>query len=140
MTTTKIQATPQNINVAIMNIAEYAKAKGYDFNMKDIPTLRENHLAFWQGKPLEFDSNRKKKICSNYLTRFSKKITMSQANRFIHFIWRHVLKNDGTAPEVKYSKRELEIRAAKKAWKAANTAAETLRLAYKDVKGDYYKQ
>ena len=135
----KIEATPQNINDTITNIVEYAKAKGYDFDAKDISTFRETPIAFWQGKSLEFESKRKKKTCSNYLTRFSRKITMSQANRFLHFLWRHVLKNEGTAPEIKYSQRELDIRAARKTWKAAEKAAEELRLAYKNIKGDFYK-
>lgn len=139
MTTTKIEATPQNINDAIMNIAEYAKAKGYEFDTTDVPSFRENPLAFWQGKVLEFESKGKKKTCSNYLTRFGKHITMSQANRFLHFMWRHVLKNEGKVPEIKYSQRELDIRNAKKAWNTANAAAETLRIAYKTIKGDFYK-
>ena len=139
MTTEKIEATPQNINNAITNIAEYAKAKGYEFDITDISTFRENPLAFWQGKSLQFDSKRKKKVCSNYLTRFSKKISMSQANRFLHFLWKHILKNEKKAPNVKYSQRELDIRAARKAWKIANTTAESLRIAYKDIKGDFYK-
>lgn len=126
----KIEATPQNINDAITNIAEYAKAKKYEFDTTDISTFSET---------IEFDSKRKKKICSNYLTRFSKKISMSQANRFLHFLWRHVLKNKGTAPELKYSQKELDIRAARKTWKAAEKAAEELRLAYKNIKGDFYK-
>jgi len=137
---TKVQATPENINDAIINIAEYAKAKEYEFNMEDVPTLREMPLAFWQGKSLEFDSKRQKKTCSNYLTRLNKKIHMSQANRFLHFMWKHVLKMEGTAPGIKYSQRELDIRAARKAWKVANATAETLRLAYKNIKGNFYKQ
>jgi hypothetical protein len=130
MTTTKIEVTTQNINDAINNITEYAKSNKYEFDTKDVSEF---------DKAIEFDSKSKKKICSNYLTRFGRKITMSQANRFIHFMWRHVLKKEGKAPEMKYSERELDIRAAKKSWKAANDAAEALRITYKEIKGDFYK-
>ena len=130
MTTTKIEVTTQNINDAIMNIAEYAKNNNYEF---DTNAVSEFNSA------IQFDSKSKKKICSNYLTRFGRKITMSQANRFMHFMWRHVLKKEGKAPEMKYSQRELDIRAAKKSWKAANDAAEALRIAYREIKGDFYK-
>lgn len=143
MTTTRsqqVEATPQNINDAILHIGEYAKSKGYVFNEKDVPEFRENSLAFWQGIKLEFGSKSKMKVCRNYLTRLDKNITMGTANRFLHFIWRHVMKKDGNAPRVEFSATEQKIRASKKAWRTAQAESDRLLLEYKALKGDFYKK
>jgi hypothetical protein len=110
MTTTKVEATPQNINDAVVRIAEYAKAKGYQFNESEVP-FREQNIAFWQGRKY----------------------------RFLHYLWRHVMKMDGQSPRVEYSEREQKIKAARKAWKAAQAEAEKLQKEYKEIKGDFYK-
>lgn len=139
MTTTKVEATPQNINDAVARIAEYAKEKGYQFNESEVPAFREQSLAFWQGRKLSFESKSQEKVCRNYLTRFTKSISMSQANRFLHYLWRHVMKMDGQPPRVEYSEREQKIKAARKAWKTAQAEAEKLQAEYKTIKGDFYK-
>lgn len=137
--TTQVEATPQNINDAIALIAKYAKYKGYTFNENDVPAFRENSLAFWQGRKLEFQSKSQMKVCRNYLTRFNRKVTMAQANMFIHFMYRGVMKLDGPVPKIQYSEQEQKIRAAKKAWKIVQIESDRLLSVYKETKGDYFK-
>jgi len=136
---TQVEATPQNINDTIFMISQYANDKGYVFNESTMPAFRENSLAFWQGKKLEFDSKTKKKVCHNYLTRLSKNVTMRQANLFLHFMWRQIMKIEGPVPKIQPSEREFKIRQARKAWKTAFTESEKLRNEYKEIKGDFFK-
>lgn len=136
--TTHIEPTAQNVNKAMAAIEKYAADNGYVMN-GEMPRFKERLDQLFK-KTLEFQSNNQKKIVRNYLTRFSRKISRSQANRFMHLLWRHVLKQDGQAPYVELSETEQKIKAAKLAWKAARDHADKLLMEYKQTKGDFYKK
>lgn len=122
------QPTVENIHAAFEKIKEYAKAHDYVISpyLAPLPTV-------------EFDSKRQMKIVRNYINRFEKHITMSQANKFLHFLFKRVYKLD-KAPRIEYGAKERKIQEAKKAWKAAQAEANKLLLAYKQEKGDFYKK
>lgn len=126
METKQIAATKANVELAINNIKAYAQEKGYQ--IKGNFTLGE----------LKFDSKNKEKVCRNYLWRLDKKMGMSVANRFLHFLFKKALKND-TAPYIDYSEKELKIKEAKRAWNKLKLEAEKLQEAYKLEKGNFYK-
>jgi hypothetical protein len=127
METKQIEATKANVELAINNIKKYAEEKGYqvkgDFTSGD----------------LKFESKSKEKVCRNYLWRLDKKMGMSVANRFLHFLYKKVYKTE-TAPSIDYSEKELKIKEARKAWRKLKEEAEKLQAAYKLEKGTFYKQ
>lgn len=135
METIKTSATAENINKAIDKIKAYAKEKGYEIKSPINPGELPRYY-----KPITFDSKKQEKTCSNYLDKMQKKMGMRIANTFMHFMHRKVFKFDTEVPRLDYSKRELEIKAAKKEWKEANALAETLLKKYKETKGDFYKK
>lgn len=63
---------------------------------------------------------------------------MSVANRFLHFLFKKVLKVEN-APYIDYSEKELKIKEAKNAWRKMKIEAEKLQEAYKLEKGTFYK-
>lgn len=137
MKTTKIEATKANIDKAINDIQKYAASKGYQF----LGELKKDGIlsSLFGGDKPKFESKSQEKVCNNYLSRLDRGVRMSTANRFLHFLYKHVYKLE-TAPRVDYSQRELEIRASRKAYVAAKVEAEKLRLKYKEIKGDFYKK
>lgn len=130
-----VQPTKENIEAAFTKITEFAKSNGYvvEGEMK-LPT---NLLGI--KKSPEFNSKSQAKVVQNYLTRLDRKVTMGQANRFLHMLFKHVYEQD-KAPKIEFSERELKIRASRKAWKKAQAEADKLQAEYKANKGDFYKK
>ena len=127
---TPIEPTVQNLEMIFSKIAQYADAKGYQ--MKDKALLLD-------PKTPNFKSNNQRKLVRNHCTRLNDKITMSHANRFLHLIFKNIYGVE-KAPRVEYSEKELKIKANKKAWKKLQAEADVALKAYKDEKGDFYKQ
>ena len=139
-TTTKIvfvEPTKENIEATIEKIVKYAQSQGYqilgDFKKKD------SLLGKIFGSDPKFDSKKQLKACRKYLTRIDKKIGMSISNRFLHFLYKKVYKMDDS-PRIEYSQKELKIREAKKKWREAQKISDSLRLKYKEEKGDFFKK
>lgn len=130
-----VQPTKENIEAALVKITEFAKSNGYtvEGEMK-LPT---NMLGI--KKAPEFKSKSQAKVVQNYLTRLDRKISMSQANRFLHMLFKHIYGLD-KAPRIEYSEQELKIKATRKAWKKAQLEADRLLAEYKTTKGDFYKK
>lgn len=134
-TTTLVEATIENIKKTFEAIEQFAKEKGYQIkgNLK-VPT---NLLGI--SKKVEFDSKNQLKVLKKYLTRLNRKITLRQANMFLHFLFQKGYHSTESIPYVEFSERELKIQEARKAWKVAAAKAEEARLAYRTAKGDFYK-
>lgn len=127
METKQIAATKENVEIAINNIKKFAEERGYQITGK------------FQEGTLAFDSKSKEKVLMNYLWRLSQKVTMAQANKMLHFLYKKVYKlQDG--PKIDYSEKEIKIKAARKAWKKAQAEADRLLSEYKKEKGDFYKK
>lgn len=134
-----VQPTAQNINDTIVLIEKYAKDKGYQLIKFDqIPPFGESRLTFWKTK-LKFPSKTQEKVMRDFVTRLHKNVTMSQANRFLHRLWKHVLGDDSRAPKVEYSQHELKIKESRRKWREAKITADKLQGEYKEIKGNFYK-
>jgi len=129
METKQIAATKANVELAINNIKKYAEGKGYQV-IGDFSDRGPGELTF--------ESKSKEKVCRKYLWRLEKKMGMSCANRFLHFLYKKVYKFD-KAPKVEYSEKELKIQQARRAWKKMQIEAEKLQAAYKLEKGTFFK-
>jgi hypothetical protein len=132
---TYVEPTEANVAEAISAIAEFAKQNEYQIKGE----LKMPTNMFGMTKSLEFESLSKKKVLRDYLTRLNRKMSLRNANRFLHFLFKKIYKLD-EAPKVDLSEKEVKIQAAKKVWKETAKAAELLRLAYVTEKGDYYKK
>ena len=135
MKTQKIEATKTNVEHAISLIEQYAQSKGNQI-LGEIK--KEGFLSKLFSQNLTFESKPHEKVLRNYLTRLEKKIGMALANKFLHFLYKKVYKQD-SAPRVEYCEQELKIKAARKAWRIALSEAKRLEIAYKETKGNFYK-
>ena len=135
MKTQKIEATKTNVERAISLIEQYAQSKGYQI-LGEIK--KEGFLSKLFSQNLTFESKSHEKVLRNYLTRLEKKIGMALANKFLHFLYKKVYKQD-SAPRVEYCEQELKIKAARKAWRFVLSEAKRLEIAYKETKGNFYK-
>lgn len=128
-----LEANTTNIESTFKKIQEYANEKGYriEGNLKQ-PT---NLIGL---SKISFDSGRQRKTVRNYINRLDKKVNISTANKFLHFLYKKVYKM-GEAPRIELSEQETKIQAARKAWKKAFAESEKLRLEYRKLKGDFYK-
>src|ERR1035437_6340683 len=110
----QIEATKENVELAINKIKEYSNTKGYQVKgeFKEAGFFEK----FIGSSKIKFDSKSQEKVCKNYLWRLEQKIGMQNANRFLHFLYRKVYKLD-KAPYVDYSEKELKIKESRKAWK-----------------------
>lgn len=82
-------------------------------------------------------SGKQKKRINAGARHFSQRPTLRSANRFLHTIFRKVLKAQPV--KIQLSEKETKIQDARKAWKNAMLKAEELRLVYKAEKGNFYK-
>jgi len=136
METKQIAATKENVEIAINKIKEFATEKGYQIIGE---FKKEGVLSTIFGSSLKFESKSKEKVLRTYLWRLDQRVTMAQANKFLHFLYKKVYKLD-SAPRIEYSEKELKIKEARKAWKKVQAEAEKLLLEYKNEKGDFYKK
>jgi len=132
--TIMMEANVTNIEATFKKIQEMSDAKGY--TVKGDMTLTNKLPA--AGK-IHFDSKRKMKVTRNYINRLNERASMSQANMFLHFLFKRILGLD-SAPRIEYSEKERKIQNARKAWKVAQVAADKLHLEYTTEKGDFYKK
>jgi len=136
MESKQIMATKENVELAINNIKKYAEEKGYQIKGE---FKQEGFLSSLFGSSkITFESKSKEKVCRNYLWRLEKKMGMSIANRFLHFLYKKTYKLE-QAPKVDYSDKEIKIQEARKAWKKLQKESELLMAAYKAEKKDFYK-
>jgi flagellar biosynthesis chaperone FliJ len=82
--------------------------------------------------------NQRKKL-KNKINGCIHKKSMRAINTFLHFLHRHVYKETTTAPCVKVSEKEERIQKARKEYVEARKLAMEYHKAYKDEKGDFYK-
>lgn len=123
----QIAATTENVESAISKIKIFATDNGYQV------------LGIFETGTLTFDSKRKEKAVKKYLWKLDNKVTMAQANLFLHFLYKKVYKLDKT-PRIEYSEKELKIKNAKKAWKKVREESDKLKIAYFQEKGDFYRK
>ena len=83
-------------------------------------------------------SKRKIKRMNRNINWVLEKPSISNINRFFHFICTKVLE---TIKRVKVilSEREIEIQEARKRWKDVQNVEQELLKRYKEIKGDFYK-
>lgn len=134
MQTVLIEPTVQNIEKSFDQIKAYAANKGCQLKGNlQLPTK-----MLGGTKAPQFESKRQKKAIAWYLTRIDQKPGMRLINTYLNFLFKRVYKLTDV-PFMEYSDKELKIKQARKAWKAAATEAERLRLAYRAEKGSFYK-
>jgi hypothetical protein len=126
MNNKQVQATQQNIDLAIDAIKNFANERGFQV------------LGDFNHGELKFSSKNREKVVSRYLWKISTGPSMASANRFLHFLYKKIYGFD-QAPRVDFSQKELAIKAARKKWKEAARLAEELRVKYREEKGDFYK-
>lgn len=83
--------------------------------------------------------NQRKKL-KNKINGCICKQTLRAINTFLHFLHKHVYKENTSAPEVRVSEKEEKIQAARKKYVEARNLAIKLYAEYKTEKGDFYKQ
>lgn len=130
-----IEPTRENIEKVFSLIREFAVSKGYE--IKGELKLPTNMLGI--TKSILFESKSIQKVVRTYLTRLCTKVTMGQANRFLHMFFKKVLKSDDQAPRVEYCEKERQIRDARKLYRTSMRTTEKLQKEYKEIKGDFYK-
>lgn len=130
-----IAADVNGIQGAFKKIEEFVKERGFllEGDLK-LPT----NLIGITKKP-EYETKGRMKVVRTYINRLDNKVSMSQANRFLHFLFKHIYKLD-QAPKIEYSKKEQKIKELGKAWRKLNKEAEAARIQYVLEKGDFYKQ
>jgi hypothetical protein len=136
-----VEPTKANIEATIEKIKQYALDKGYQFK-GDVKKegLLNKAMSFFSNSEIKFESKSQSKVCRDYLTRLDRKMGMSLANRFLHFLYKKVYKSTDAAPFIEYSEKELKIKQSRKEWKKLQAEAEKMLAAYKQEKGDYYKK
>jgi flagellar biosynthesis chaperone FliJ len=87
---------------------------------------------------ISFESQKKSKVFRKYLTKLSHNMSQKIINRFLHFLYKKIYKED-TSPRVLLSEKETKIQDARKAWKNHQIESERLLNLYKEEKGDFYK-
>ena len=132
---TVVEPTKENVEAVFASIQKYASEKGYQ--IKGELKLPTNLLGM--TKAIKFESKSHMKVIRNYVTTLNKGVRMGRANRFLHALFKGVYGLEH-APRIEYSDKELEIRAARKAWKKADTEAQLLLKKYKEIKGTFYKK
>lgn len=132
-----IEANKQNIEQAIENIKQFATDK----NFQILGEFKKDGFlqSIFSNNKITFESKSKEKVCRNYLTRLQKKMGMSLANRFLHFLYKKVYKLD-KAPRIEYSEQELKIQAARTAWKKSLAETTKLLAEYKTSKKGFYSK
>jgi len=132
-----LEANTENVQATFEKIKKYADEKGYRL----VGELKLPTNLIGITKSMTFDSGKQKKVLRNYINRLDKHVTMGNANRFLHFLFKKVYKIDtSNAPSMEYSEKETKIREARRAWVKARTEAEKLRVVYRKEKGDFYKK
>jgi hypothetical protein len=129
-----VEPTKENLIMVLGKINQYVLDKGYRIEGE----LKLPSTIFATKAPI-FKSVSQKKLVRSYCTRLCTHMTMSQVNKFLHLLFKHVYKEAG-APRIEYSEQECKIKAARKAWKELDTKAKLLLKEYKTVKGNFYKK
>jgi len=137
-TTTLVEANKQNIEKAFDAIRKFAEENGYQ--LKGELKMPTNMLGV--KKDPKFVSMSQEKVVKHFLTRLDRKVTMREANKFLHFLHKNIEPFSATKekPYIDYPEQMLKIWRYRTTWKKAQEEAEKLRLAYKIEKGDYFKK
>lgn len=81
---------------------------------------------------------RKRKVLRRYMYYIKVHPTLDSVNKFLHFLFKEVLKSDARVKVVKSEKEQL-IQKKRQEYKAALKILIEKRQAYKEEKGDFYK-
>lgn len=129
-----LEANTSNIENTFKKIQQFVTDNNYRIEGElKMPT---NFIGL--NKSLKFESKRQMKVARNYINRLDKKINISTANKFLHFLFKKIYQLE-KAPKILLSEKEIKIQDARKAWKKAAAEAEKLRLTYRNEKSDFYK-
>jgi hypothetical protein len=131
----KPEAIADLLMESLVDSLAFAERVGYRIN-GDLPEREAilDHL-------LDTSQSQNKRLIKWHF-RLKRKLSMRSANRFLHAVCVKLLAYDADVDvaRIDYSEREAAIKAARKAWVKARDEAETLRLAYVEEKGDFYRQ
>jgi len=125
------------IIVTIENIEKWAKDNNYrlkgDFNSFKISLMGNE-------KFITISKNKRKKI-NQYIFSLERKITMRNANSFLHFIYKTMNNNEpNSSIKIIISEKEEKIQMLRKQWLKMRNESDILLKSYKDEKGDFYKK
>lgn len=111
-------ATFANVQTTINKIKQYVKENGYQFkdgaNLSEITETKFNE-ALSDFKHMSF---RKRKKLVNAMAAIEKHATLENINKFLHFLFKTVLKSESRVRVIK-SDKEIAIEAKRKAYKDA---------------------
>jgi len=137
MTKTNFTMTTDNfkegINEFLTKLKRYADFMDYqvtgDINFDELKDLK--------GAIGNLSLSQKKKLRNNLISA-DHKMTLRTINRFLHFLYKAVLKSD-VRVRVKPSVQDEEIQMKRKEWVTARDKAQVALFLYKKTKGDFYK-
>lgn len=132
---TMIEANVESIEATFKKIRDFATSNNYVIEGE----LKHPTNMLGIKKTLSFDSRKQMKVVRNFINRFNERVSIGQANRFLHFLFRKIYKTDGAVPKVKFSEKQIKIQATRDAWKKMRDEAEKARVAYVTEKGDFFK-
>ena len=138
MNKTNFKMTTDNfeneINEFVTKLKRYVEFMDYqvtgDVNFDELKDLKSGigNLSLSQKKKL-----RNNLVSANY------KMTLRTINRFLHFLYKAVLKTDKRV-RIKPSVKDEEIQMKRKEWVEARDKAQVALFLYKKTKGDFYKK
>jgi hypothetical protein len=120
------------IDQTMLRIKEYVK-----FNEYQIHGNIEEKLNL--DAALKDATLRKRKTLRRYMYHIEQHPTLPTVNKFLHFLFKTVLKSDVRVRVLK-SEQELEIQKRRKEFKDALKVMLEKKQAYLDSKGDFYKK
>lgn len=124
------------IQKTITQIDAFVKAKDYQF--KDRKGL-DNIIESVFNAAYRDLSNKKSKRLAKYIWLVENFPSLTNINKFLHFLFTKVMKSDLRVRIIK-SDKELAIEAKRKAYKDALAVVRAAYADYKTEKGDFYKK
>lgn len=133
------ESLTERIKVCINTIDKFVNENNYQVsNVSEYNKLKDSTYLFGiQLQLSKLSLNQRKKV-RNALYRVNNNPTLRNVNYLLHILYTKVLKSDQRI-KIKKSEKELAIEKARQEWITYRNEAERLRLAYKELKGDFYK-
>lgn len=119
------------IDLTLQRINEYVAKNDYQLNGNIKQKLNLDSV-------IDDVTLRKRKVLRRYMYYIKVHPTLDSVNKFLHFLFKEVLKSDARVKVVK-SEKEQMIQKKREEFKAALKVLIEKRQAYKEEKGDFYK-
>lgn len=136
-TKTNFKMTANNfedeINEFVTKLKRYVEFMDYQVT----GDVNFDELTDFKGRIADLSLSQKKKLRNNLISA-NHKMTLRTINRFLHFLYKAVLKTDKRI-RIKPSVKDEEIQMKRKEWVESRNKAQVALFLYKKTKGDFYK-